>query len=132
MSDAARVEQYFGRAGELFDSMYDAENAASAVIWPNRLFRRDMYERFRLTLDHVQGHRLQSVLDVGCGSGRYEVGLAGIGVRKIVALDVSPGMIQLARENTRNRSEMQASLEFVQQDFAAFQASGTFVAIFSM
>ncbi len=132
MSDAARVEQYFTRSAVLFDSLYDAENAASAVKWLNRTFRRDIYERFRLTLDHVQGHRLQSVLDVGCGSGRYEVGLAGIGVRKIVALDVSPGMIQLARENTGNRSEMQASLEFVQQDFAAFQASGTFDAVLAM
>ena len=132
MSDAARVEQYFTRSAELFDSLYDAQNAACAVKWLNRTFRRDIYERFRLSLDHIQGHELQSVLDVGCGSGRYEVALAGVGVRRMVGLDISPGMIELARELTRNRELTQASFEFVQQDFAAFQTSDTFDAVLAM
>jgi SAM-dependent methyltransferase len=132
MSDAARVEQYFTRSAVLFDSLYDAENAASAVKWLNRTFRRDIYERFRLSIDHVQSHGLETVLDVGCGSGRYEVGLAAIGVRRIVALDVSPGMIQLARELTAKREQRQTTFEFVQQDFAVFHTSGTFDAVLAM
>jgi SAM-dependent methyltransferase len=132
MSEVTRVEQYFTRSATLFDSLYDAENATSAVKWLNRTFRRDIYERFRLSLDHVQGYELQSVLDVGCGSGRYEIGLADIGVQRLVGLDVSPGMIRLARELTRNSKLTQASLEFVQQDFATFHSPHTFDAVLAM
>jgi len=132
MSDAARVERYFTRSAELFDSLYDAENAASAVKWLNRTFRRDIYERFRLSIDHVQSHGLETMLDVGCGSGRYEIGLAEIGVRRIVALDVSPGMIQLARDITAKSEHRQTTFEFVQQDFASFLPSGVFDSVLAM
>jgi SAM-dependent methyltransferase len=132
MSEVARVEQYFTRSATLFDSLYDAENATPAVKWLNRTFRRDIYERFQLSLNHVQSYGLQSVLDVGCGSGRYEVGLAHLGVQRMVGLDVSPGMIRLARELTRNSEQKQSSVEFVQQDFAAFQAHDTFDAVLAM
>jgi SAM-dependent methyltransferase len=132
MSEVPRVEQYFTRSTALFDSLYDAENAIPAVKWLNRTFRRDIYERFRMSLDHIQGYGLQTVLDVGCGSGRYEMALADIGVRRIVGLDVSPGMIQLARGLASNRQQTRTSFEFVQQDFAAFRTAEMFDAVLAM
>jgi SAM-dependent methyltransferase len=132
MSDAARVEHYFTRSAVLFDSLYDAENAPSPIKWLNRTFRRDIYQRFRLSLDHVQRQGIETVLDVGCGSGRYEIGLASIGVRRIVALDVSPGMIQLARELTANSECGPTTFDFVQQDLAEFRSSDSFDAVLAM
>jgi ubiquinone/menaquinone biosynthesis C-methylase UbiE len=131
MSEVARVEQYFTRSAPSFDSLYDAENASAATRWLNRTFRRDIYERFRLSLDHVWNYRLQTILDVGCGSGRYEMGLASLGVGKIVGVDVSPGMIQLARELT-GKIETQTKFEFVERDFAAFRSPDRFDAVLAM
>lgn len=132
MPEIARVEEYFTRAAAVFDSLYDAENAPRSTKWVNRTFRRDIYERFRLSLDHVRKFRLKAVLDVGCGPGRYEIGLAEIGVRRIVGIDVSPGMIQLAQELTSKRLRTPTSLEFLHRDFATFQTSEIFDAVLAM
>jgi SAM-dependent methyltransferase len=59
------------------------------------------------------------------------MGMAGLGVEKIVGLDVSPGMIQLARELT-GKTETPTKLEFVEQDFAAFQSRDRFDAVLAM
>jgi SAM-dependent methyltransferase len=132
MPEVARVEEYFTRTAAVFDSLYDAEKASRSTKWLNRTFRRDIYERFRLSLDHMRKYRLEAVLDVGCGSGRYEIGLAETGVRRIVGIDVSPGMIQLARDLAGNRKRTLTSLEFVQHDFATFQTSEIFDAVLAM
>ncbi len=132
MSDVARVEHYFTRSAELFDSLYHSQPARPAARWLNRTFRRDIYERFRLSLQHIERCRLQSVLDVGCGSGRYAVALSEIGVPRVLGLDVSPGMIKLARELTIGSNGEHTSVEFVQQDFAAFETSERFDAVMAM
>ncbi|HXC44795.1 MAG TPA: class I SAM-dependent methyltransferase [Candidatus Dormibacteraeota bacterium] len=137
MSEVARIEQYFTHAAAGFDSLYDTEHASAAAKWLNRTFRRDIYERFRLSLDHMRGYGLQTVLDVGCGPGRYEIGLAEIGIRRMVGLDVSSGMIDLARELARNWQQAKgagshSSFEFVHRDFAAFQSSEMFDAVLAM
>jgi SAM-dependent methyltransferase len=137
MSEVARVEQYFTHAATGFDSLYDAEHATAAAKWLNRTFRRDIYERFRLSLDHVHRYRLETVLDVGCGPGRYEIALGDIGIRRMVGLDISSGMIELARDLARNWQQGKgagslSSFEFVRRDFSAFQTSEIFDVVLAM
>src|SRR5262245_25212431 len=48
------------------------------------------------------------LLDVGCGAGREAIAFAGAGLR-VVAIDVAPAMIQLARERAR---EAGVAIEF--------------------
>lgn len=137
MSEAARIEQYFTRSATGFDALYDADHATPAAKWLNRTFRRDIYERFRLSLEHIRGYGLQTVLDVGCGPGRYEIGLADIGTRRMVGLDVSAGMIELARNlandwQQANATRSNTSFEFVRRDFAMFQTSEMFDTVLAM
>src|SRR5262249_59030190 len=99
MSDISRIEQYFTRAAADFDALYSEEKQSSFMRWVNKKFRPDMYERFRLTLEHVKKYALGTVLDVGCGSGRYELGLAQLGVARVLGIDVSPGMVRLAKRS---------------------------------
>src|SRR5579863_8264572 len=137
MSEVARIEQYFTHAATGFDSLYDAEHATAAAKWLNRTFRRDIYERFRLSLDHMRSYELQTVLDVGCGPGRYEIGLADIGIRRMVGLDLSSRMIELAWDLARNWQQAKgagslSSFEFVRRDFSAFQTSEMFDAVLAM
>lgn len=129
MSDITRIEQYFTRAAADFDSLYSEEKQSGFMRWVNKNFRPDMYERFRLTLTHVAKYTLKTVLDVGCGSGRYEVGLAQLGVDRVLGIDVSPGMIQLAKQSVGNSA---GNIEFRNQDFADFQTSETFDVVIAM
>jgi 2-polyprenyl-3-methyl-5-hydroxy-6-metoxy-1,4-benzoquinol methylase len=129
MSEITKIGQYFTRAAADFDSLYSTEAQSRLTRLANKKFRRDIYERFRLTLAHVSKYALKSVLDVGCGSGRYELGLAQLGVERILAIDVSPGMVQLAKQALGNAP---GNIEFRNQDFADFQTSESFDLVIAM
>ncbi|HLG94368.1 MAG TPA: class I SAM-dependent methyltransferase [candidate division Zixibacteria bacterium] len=99
----------------------------------NRYFRRDIYERYLRSLEHVRRYRLESILDVGCGSGRYELGLAQLpDTSRMVGIDFSSLMIALALENIRPVQNSGKSLEFFCRDFAKFETDETFDAILAM
>jgi 2-polyprenyl-3-methyl-5-hydroxy-6-metoxy-1,4-benzoquinol methylase len=129
MSDITRIEHYFTRAAADFDALYSVQKQSSFWRWVNKRYRPDIYERYRLTLEHVENNRLKTVLDVGCGSGRYEIGLAKLGVERVLGIDVSPGMIQLAKQSTQ---EYSSQLEFRVQDFTDFQTSEMFDLVMAM
>ena len=130
MSDSENVRKYFTGAAVSFDSLYVEEvNALTRFI--NRQFRRDIYERFMLSMNHVRRFNLDSVLDVGCGSGRYAVTLAQMGVKRIVGLDISEGMIELAK-NLAAEDHSTGSIEFVKGDFMDFRGADNFQGVLAM
>jgi 2-polyprenyl-3-methyl-5-hydroxy-6-metoxy-1,4-benzoquinol methylase len=131
MSDSANVRQYFTRAAVSFDSLYE-EKVNFQARFINRRFRRDIYERFLLSIDHVRKFSLKSILDVGCGSGRYAVALAQLGVKRIVGLDISEGMIALARSRVAREWHSDSIFEFVRGDFMQFKSNETFQLVLAM
>ncbi len=95
MQDAPSVRQHFQTVAASFDSIY----ASPSLL--DRIFRRDMYERFQRTLEECRPLGGKSVLDVGCGSGRYGVAFAEGGAREVVGVDFAPKMVDLALDNAR-------------------------------
>lgn len=89
------VQQYFDRRASAFDAIYLEESRWKR--WVNHRFRRAIYERFRLALEAAGDVRGRSVLDVGCGPGHYLVAFARQGAARIVGVDLSPRMLELAR-----------------------------------
>ena len=90
------VERYFQQRADKFDALYADENKLTYLL--NRLFRRPMFLRAQLALDALAG--LPSgftVLDVGCGSGRNSILFAQAGAGKVVGVDFSERMLELAR-----------------------------------
>jgi malonyl-CoA O-methyltransferase len=74
------------RAGyDLWSSAYDR--------YPNPTVAMDE-RHFPRRWAHLRGRR---VLEIGCGTGRHTVKLAGQGNR-VTGMDLSPGMLQIARE----------------------------------
>ncbi len=71
---------------------------------------------------HIQrlGRR---VLDVGCGSGRYGLALAERGASRVVGVDFSPVMIELARSEAEKRG-VQDRCQFIPADFAEADLAG--------
>jgi 2-polyprenyl-3-methyl-5-hydroxy-6-metoxy-1,4-benzoquinol methylase len=131
-SDLERVGQYFSRSATAFDALYSEDQVHPLMRFVNKKFRSDIYERFMLSLTHVQRHRLHSALDVGCGSGRYAYALARLKLSRIVGIDVSQRMIDLAIETTTEVHGDHTALEFVCCDFDTFRTYERFDVVLAM
>jgi 2-polyprenyl-3-methyl-5-hydroxy-6-metoxy-1,4-benzoquinol methylase len=112
-SDSLRTERYFQERACQFDALYAEERKSTYFL--NRLFRRPLYERVRCAVEAFQGLRDFTVLDVGCGSGRNSVVFAKSGARRVVGIDFSANMIDLARNCARQHG-VEAQCEFILGD----------------
>lgn len=114
-------------ADERLDSVrstYDAVAESYARVLPDASFEaptdRGMIEAF---VAHLAGGNTQSVLDAGCGTGRMTGLLASLGA-DVSGIDVSPGMISVARRNYPDLSFEVAGLS--ELPFADMQLGGVF------
>jgi SAM-dependent methyltransferase len=98
-SNSKRIENYFQRRASQFDALYSEESTWQYFF--NHLFRRPLYERVQLTVEAFQDMRDFTVLDVGCGSGRNSVVFVQNGARRVVGIDFSKNMIDLAQDCAR-------------------------------
>jgi SAM-dependent methyltransferase len=79
-----------------WDSIYGGRNLLWTVL--DRTLRSDVFERRRLTLEALGPSLMgRSLLDLGCGSGRYAFEAARRGARRVVGIDAALGMVELAR-----------------------------------
>lgn len=129
--ETSAVRDYFTRAADTFDALYSERRQNPAMRMVNRVFRRDMRIRFLWTLEHVRATQAASVLDVGCGSGRYLEAYAELGVRRIVGMDLSETMLALAAERTAPFGD-RADIALVRGDFSEFDANERFDCIVAM
>lgn len=97
MKSLERVRRYFDREAERFDAIYDDQKGGSQQL-VDRLFRTVVIERFKLICNLAPYQGAWSVLDAGCGSGRYSLALAREGAARVVGVDVAPSMIALAKQ----------------------------------
>jgi 2-polyprenyl-3-methyl-5-hydroxy-6-metoxy-1,4-benzoquinol methylase len=93
---SSAVCTYFDKYAVEFDSIYNGKRNRF-LRWADRKFRSDTFERFRLAFEALEPLEDKTLLDVGCGSGRYIVEAAKRGARRITGIDVSPEMINLAQ-----------------------------------
>ncbi|MGC9964499.1 MAG: class I SAM-dependent methyltransferase [Syntrophobacteraceae bacterium] len=132
MREAEKVRQYFDVASVAFDSLYSENEQKPFMRFVNRTFRKDIYGRFLLSMNYIIDTGMGSALDVGCGSGRYAYALAKAGIKRIVALDMSSKMIELARRNTSDIDTNFVSCNFVCSDFMNFETSERFDVVLAM
>jgi 2-polyprenyl-3-methyl-5-hydroxy-6-metoxy-1,4-benzoquinol methylase len=124
------VQAYFERAAEDFDRLYAPHRQSAAMRWVNRHFRSDVAARFLKTLELAERISPKSVLDVGCGSGRYLSALAAAGAKRLVGIDLSDAMIELARRETEGFTGVKVDL--IRSDFLAWKTKEAFDLVVAM
>jgi len=126
----AQVRAYFERSAEDFDQLYSEQRQSALMRWVNRRFRSDIAERFLCTVDCAADIQAKSVLDVGCGSGRYLAAMAEMGIGRLVGIDLSVAMLHLARTMTHPFAE--SKIDLVLADFDTWQSDEKFDLVVAM
>lgn len=128
--ESPEIGSYFDRAAKDFDGLYSPHGQNALMRWVNGRFRRDIAERFVLTVEHARQTGAASVLDVGCGSGRYIGPLVEAGAKRIVGIDLSTEMLELARVLADQITG--ARVDFILGDFADWPGGEEFDLIVAM
>ncbi len=118
------VREYFAREAERFDAIYDVRKPLQQRI-VDSLFRRVVIDRLNLICNLAPSPGRWTVLDVGCGSGRYAIALAAAGATRVVGVDFAAPMIDLARQGA-SRARLEDRCEFITAGFMDFAAHQKF------
>lgn len=132
MSSKDKIKEYFDRSTSDFDAIYCDPTNNPYRRFLNKTFRWDIYERYRLTMNYVKEHKPGSVLDVGCGPGQYLLDYAEQGAKRIVGIDFSRKMIELAFARTRIFPNAGRIFEFKAGNFADLELEDKFDLIVAM
>jgi SAM-dependent methyltransferase len=119
------VIDYWNRVACEFDSIYTGQGKSSFSRRLDRAFRRDIYQRWQWTMGAAGDLAGRSVIDVGCGPGRFATEFVKRGARRVVGLDTAPEMLRLARDVVRTDGTDHAC-EWVQSDILDYQTGETF------
>lgn len=104
-------KKYWDDEASKFDAIYSGEKTTFSHFL-DKIFRKDMFERLEFTIKESEPVENRSFLDVGCGSGRYCLELCLRGARKVVGIDISPPMIDLAKNITKEHN-CESKCEFI-------------------
>lgn len=114
--NSGRVKDFFQGCAHDFDSIYGHNTKRGPLgRWIDKALRKSMFLRFQEVLQNTANPEIRTVLDVGCGSGRYCVEFLNQG-KRVVGLDLADGMLQLARQATAG-SPLAQNVSFLQGDY---------------
>jgi 2-polyprenyl-3-methyl-5-hydroxy-6-metoxy-1,4-benzoquinol methylase len=118
------VRERFNRDAKDFDAIYRLERSP---FWRtvNKTLRKAVFDRYRITFERSGDVTGKSILDIGCGSGVYSVDFARRGARRVVGIDFSAKMLEIARAEAQ-RFNVQDRCQFVQGDFRDTEFSERF------
>ena len=91
------AERRFRREAHRWDEIYTESGNGLTRAW-DRLTRQNVRERFTRTFDSAGDLTGRTVLDLGCGGGRYLVEAIHRGAARALGLDFAPEMLEVARE----------------------------------
>jgi ubiquinone/menaquinone biosynthesis C-methylase UbiE len=115
---------FWNNEADAFERIYSHEKTKLSTFL-DRVFRKDMYERFVFTIKNCEPVAGRSFLDVGCGNGLYSVDLAKKGAARVVGLDISPVMISRCQQSARKES-LEDHLTFIQTDLLEYEPDASF------
>ena len=91
----------------------------------DKIFRKDMYERFAFTIKHCEPIKGRTFLDVGCGNALYSLELVRKGAAKVVGIDISEVMIGLCKQSCEQH-DLTDRCTFLQTDLLDYKPQSNF------
>lgn len=115
---------FWNNEADAFQRIYTHEKPSLSNAL-DRIFRKDMYERFVFTIENCAPVEGRSFLDVGCGSGLYSMELAKKGAASVTGLDIAEVMIDLC-ENAAEREGVTDRCTFLHTDLLEYEPERKF------
>ena len=81
-----------------FDHIYEEGGKGAFARYVDTSLRKEMRIRFEKTFESLAPMQGRSMLDAGCGGGRYAIPAAKAGASQVLGIDFSPTMLDLARQ----------------------------------
>lgn len=108
----------FGAYSHYYNLLYKDKDYAGEAEYVNSLIKKH---------DPVA----KSILDLGCGTGRHDLLLAGLGY-EITGVDMSEEMLAVANAQLESCSSQPSTLNFVQGDIRSIRLGRTFDVVISL
>jgi 2-polyprenyl-3-methyl-5-hydroxy-6-metoxy-1,4-benzoquinol methylase len=115
---------YWNSEVNAFHSIY-SQQKSKVSTYLDKVFRKDMYDRFVFTIENcapVEGRRF---LDVGCGSGVYSLELARKGAGNVTGLDIAEKTLEVCRR-AAERERVVDRCHFLHTDLLEYSADSSF------
>lgn len=116
--------RYWNNEANSFQRIYDHKKSKVGNLL-DRVFRKDMYDRFAFTIENCEPISNRTFLDVGCGNGLYSQELLKRGAGQVVGLDIAEVMVDLCRKATEG-PEFAGRCSFLQTDLLAYEPASQF------
>ncbi len=97
-SDDGGARDFFDRYARDFDHIYDEGGKGVLARFVDTELRSEMRVRFEKTFEALMPLRGRSLLDAGCGGGRYVIPAAKAGASEVLGIDFSETMLALGRQ----------------------------------
>lgn len=124
MSKKDTQRLYWEEHTDEFDAIYTHEKSGFSNLL-DRIFRKDMYQRFQFTLEQSEPISGRTFLDVGCGPGHYSLALAKKGAGSVTGIDYSEQMIKLANERLA-QEKLEGNYRFLVGDISEYDSQSKF------
>lgn len=115
MSRLEDVQHRFEWDAKNFAAIYSADSLPTRLF--NRVFRKAIFVRYDTAMGEAGEVKDKSILDIGCGSGIYSIEFAKKGAKRVLGLDFSAPMLDIARAAARE-AKLDDRTEFVQAEFS--------------
>jgi 2-polyprenyl-3-methyl-5-hydroxy-6-metoxy-1,4-benzoquinol methylase len=96
MSVEERVAHHFENDATRFDAIYRESGKNWFSRFVDNRWRGVVQRRLELAVSELSPLEGKSILDVGCGSGRYCHAFAAGGAARVLGIDFAPAMIEIA------------------------------------
>jgi ubiquinone/menaquinone biosynthesis C-methylase UbiE len=101
--ELTQQRHYWNKTSENFHSIY-TKKKSKIMLFLDKLFRKDMFERFVYTIDNCKPVQGKTYLDIGCGAGNFSIELAKSGAEKVIGIDIAEKMITISRNEAKENN----------------------------
>jgi cyclopropane fatty-acyl-phospholipid synthase-like methyltransferase len=125
MKNELEIQRNFWNSeADAFERIYSHEKSKLSTTL-DKIFRKDMYERYVFTIKNCEPVAGRTFLDVGCGNGMYSIELGKKGASRVVGIDISPVMLGRCEESARKEG-MEDRVTFLQTDLLEYKPDSNF------